>query len=44
MVSRVEWKTNGQLAVGKGATVQEFMAVVGADKLAIDVAPWARAV
>src|SRR6516225_5979897 len=40
MVSRVEWKTNGQLAVGKGATVQEFMAVVGADKLAIDVAPW----
>jgi enoyl-[acyl-carrier protein] reductase I len=23
-----------------GATVQEFMAVVGADKLAIDVAPW----
>src|SRR5215472_15124986 len=40
MVSRVEWKTNGHLAVGKGATVQEFMAVVGADKLAIDVAPW----
>ena len=24
MVSRVEWKTNGQLAVGKGAPVQEF--------------------
>src|SRR5215471_9207350 len=40
MVSRVEWKSNGHLAVGKGATVQEFMAVVGADKLAIDVAPW----
>src|SRR5215471_12803462 len=40
MVSRVEWKSNGQLAVGKGATVQEFMAIVGADKLAIDVAPW----
>ena len=38
--SRVDWKSNGQLAVGKGATVQEFMAVVGADKLAIDVAPW----
>jgi enoyl-[acyl-carrier protein] reductase I len=40
MVSRVEWKSNGHLVVGKGATVQEFMAVVGADKLAIDVAPW----
>src|SRR5690349_16691200 len=40
MVSRVEWKANGHLSVGKGATVQEFMAVVGADKLAIDVAPW----
>src|SRR6201998_180571 len=39
-LSRVDWKANGQLAVGKGATVQEFMAVVGADKLAIDVAPW----
>src|SRR5690349_8023307 len=40
MVSRVEWKANGHLSVGKGATVQEFMAIVGADKLAIDVAPW----
>src|SRR5246127_4478174 len=39
-LSRVDWKSNGQLAVGKGATMQEFMAVVGADKLAIDVAPW----
>src|ERR1700756_4571819 len=39
-LSRVDWKANGQLAVGKGATVQEFMAVVGADRLAIDVAPW----
>src|SRR5215472_10484953 len=39
-LSRVDWKSNGHLAVGRGATVQEFMAVVGADKLAIDVAPW----
>src|SRR6201997_2287358 len=39
-LSRVDWKANGQLAVGKGATVQEFMAVVGADRLAIDIAPW----
>src|SRR6266480_7966741 len=39
-LSKVDWKSNGQLAVGKGAAVQEFMATVGADKLAIDVAPW----
>src|SRR5262252_8364214 len=39
-MSKVDWKSNGHLAVGKGATVQEFMAIVGADKLAIDVAPW----
>ena len=39
-LSKVDWKSNGQLAVGKGATVQEFMATVGAHKLAIGVAPW----
>ena len=39
-MNKVEWKTNGGMAVGKGATVQEFLASVGADKLAIDVAPW----
>ena len=39
-LSKVDWRSNDQLAVGKGATVQDFMAVVGADKLAIDVAPW----
>ena len=39
-MSKVEWKSNGALAAGKGATVQEFMAMAGADKLAIDVAPW----
>ena len=36
----VQWKTNEKLAVGKGATVQEFHALVGNDKLEIDVAPW----
>jgi enoyl-[acyl-carrier protein] reductase I len=35
-----EWKTNEALAVGKGATVQEFVATVGEDRLEIDVAPW----
>jgi hypothetical protein len=39
-----EWKTNETLAVGKGATVQEFVATVGEDRLEIDGAvrrmPW----
>ena len=39
-LSKVDWKTNEKLAVGKGATVQEFFATVGYDKLQIDVAPW----
>jgi enoyl-[acyl-carrier protein] reductase I len=37
---RLDWKSNETLAVGKGATVQEFTATVGDDKLLIDVAPW----
>ena len=36
----LEWKTNEVLAVGKGATVQQFVATVGDDRLEIDVAPW----
>ena len=36
----IDWKANQQLAVGKGATVQEFHAMVGKTKLEIDVAPW----
>jgi len=32
-LSKVDWKTNEKLAVGKGATVQEFFATVGNDKL-----------
>jgi enoyl-[acyl-carrier protein] reductase I len=35
-----DWKSIEGLAVGKGATVQEFVATVGSDKLQIDVAPW----
>jgi enoyl-[acyl-carrier protein] reductase I len=38
--SKPDWKTNEKLAVGKGATAQEFFATVGRDKLVIDVAPW----
>jgi enoyl-[acyl-carrier protein] reductase I len=38
--NRPDWKTSESLAVGKGATVQEFTAVVGNLKLKIDVAPW----
>src|SRR5215475_3435232 len=38
--SKLDWKTNLGLAAGKGATVQEFVATVGEDKLKIDVAPW----
>jgi len=39
-MTKPDWKTNGSLAVGKGATVQEFVATVGDHKLEIDVAPW----
>jgi enoyl-[acyl-carrier protein] reductase I len=37
--SKPDWTTNERLAVGKGATVQEFVATVGDDKLEIDVMP-----
>src|SRR5262245_52842793 len=37
---RLEWNSTEGLAVGKGATVQEFVATFGKDKLVIDVAPW----
>jgi enoyl-[acyl-carrier protein] reductase I len=41
MASRtLEWKTDDSLAVGKGATVQQFVATLGDDQLQIDVAPW----
>ena len=35
-----DWKTKEGLAVGKGATLQKFVAIVGNKKLGIDVAPW----
>ncbi len=34
------WKPNENLPLGRGATVQQFFATVGADRLEIDVAPW----
>ena len=41
MASRIlEWRTDESLAVGKGATVQQFVATIGDDQLQIDVAPW----
>jgi enoyl-[acyl-carrier protein] reductase I len=36
----LDWRSNDSLAVGKGATVQQFVANVGNDRLEIDVAPW----
>src|SRR5262245_22901542 len=35
-----DWKSDDSLAVGKGATIQQFVAIVGNDRLEIDVAPW----
>jgi hypothetical protein len=34
------WTANEDLPAGKGATVQEFVAVVGDSRYVIDVAPW----
>jgi enoyl-[acyl-carrier protein] reductase I len=36
----LDWKTIDTLAVGKGATVQQFVAIVGDDRLEAEVAPW----
>src|SRR5712675_652051 len=36
----LDWRANETLAAGKGATFQEFFAIVGDDKLEIDVAAW----
>ena len=36
----LDWKAKDGLAVGKGATVQEFVAAFGGKTLHIDVAPW----
>jgi len=36
----LDWKAIDTLAVGKGATVQQFVAIVGDDRLEAEVAPW----
>jgi enoyl-[acyl-carrier protein] reductase I len=38
--TKPSWKPNEDLAVGKGATLQQFFATVGPDRLEIEVAPW----
>jgi enoyl-[acyl-carrier protein] reductase I len=35
-----DWKANEKIPVGKGATFQQWVAVVGKHKLEMDVAPW----
>ena len=39
-LTKVSWKPSGGLAAGKGATVQQFIASLGNDKLEINVSPW----
>jgi enoyl-[acyl-carrier protein] reductase I len=39
-ITMPDFKSDDSLAVGKGATVQQFIAIVGNDRLEIDVAPW----
>jgi enoyl-[acyl-carrier protein] reductase I len=36
----LDWKTNSALAAGKGATVQQFVAIVGDHRLEAEIAPW----
>ena len=40
--AKLDWQSNEGLAVGKGATIQEFVAMRDGDKLEIDVAPWGK--
>jgi enoyl-[acyl-carrier protein] reductase I len=39
-MSKLDWKSKEGLAVGKGATVQEYVATLDKDTFEIDVAPW----
>jgi enoyl-[acyl-carrier protein] reductase I len=39
-MAKLDWKSKEGLAVGKGATVQEYVATLGKDTFEIDVAPW----
>jgi enoyl-[acyl-carrier protein] reductase I len=36
----LNWRALEHLAVGKGATVEAFVATLGADRFEIDMAPW----
>ena len=38
--SALAWKVNQDLPVGKGTTIEEFVALAGKHKYVIDVAPW----
>jgi enoyl-[acyl-carrier protein] reductase I len=38
--SSLDWKPNQDFAVGKGAAVQRYAAIVGKDRFEIDVTPW----
>jgi enoyl-[acyl-carrier protein] reductase I len=37
---KLDWKSNEDLAMGRGATVQEFVAIANGEKLEISVSPW----
>lgn len=39
-LTKVNWVPNDDLAVGKGATIQQFFTTVGGDRFEINVAPW----
>ena len=39
-VNSATWEPNKDMPVGKGATVQQFLATVGKDRFEINVAPW----
>jgi enoyl-[acyl-carrier protein] reductase I len=39
-LEKIVWRSKEGLAVGKGATLQEFVATIGADRFEIHVAPW----
>jgi enoyl-[acyl-carrier protein] reductase I len=39
-LTKVNWVPNDELAVGKGATIQQFLATVGGNRFEINVAPW----
>lgn len=40
MTKKLTWSVDTSLPVGKGATLQRFVATDGANKLEIDTAPW----